>query len=64
MMAWRFRDSESTIHTDTFVRDDYRLSIRANLSNIQYTDAYQKKRLNALYERDYKKLDEELNFRR
>ncbi len=56
-MAWNTKNDESTIHTDTFVRDDYNISIRSNLSSIQYTDAHQKRRLDGHYSKDYQQLD-------
>lgn len=59
-MASKINIDESTIHTDTFVRGDYSVGIRANLSNIQYANSDQKKQLDKLYRKDYSRLEKEL----
>lgn len=44
-MAYNVYQSDSKIRVDTFVRNDYKISIRENLPGISYGNAEQTKRI-------------------
>lgn len=46
MTYFSFETVRRNLTEDTFVRDDYRISMRDNLSSISYTDPDQKRKTN------------------